>query len=669
MGNKYARLISLAVPLGILAAIVGLVIGGSIEQVEAGLPNPGSFVRYGLPVSRTVQDLTAAATVGLLVLAACVIPPATQSVKNDLVGLRARAVRFAAITSTAWLLSGALTLVLTYADVAGISPSSPGFTSQLGFFIRSFDIGRSMVAMLVIAAAVSIGTIVATRITTVGWLALGSVFALLPLALSGHVAGSQDHQTAVDSLAIHLVAVSIWAGGLTALVLLSPWMRENLGVSARRYSTLAGWCFALVAGSGLVNAWLRVGHWSGLATAYGVLVLVKAAALLLLGFAGWRHRRVLLPRIDGGDAPRRAFLRLATAEVLLMGTTIGVAVALSRSAPPVSQTTVTSGDPVAALLGFDLPGAMTVSHLLTTFYVEPIWLLVAVLAAAWYLVSVQRLRRRGDSWPVGRTISWVVGCVLLAWVTSGGPGVFGRVSFAGHMLQHMLLMMVVPLPLVLGSPVTLALRTLTARRDGSRGPREWLLEVVHSRVVRLLTYPAVAAALFVGSLVVFYYSPLFSVALSTHSGHMLMTLHFLLVGYLFSWVLVGSDPGPPRAPYPLRLVVLLATISFHAFFGIALMMSSAVLAPDWWASLGLHNTAALLADQHTGGAIAWSVGEIPTLILTLVVAITWSRADDRLAARSDRQADRDGDAELAAYNRRLAHLSARDDRDADGPSR
>ena len=669
MGNRHARLVGLAVPLGVVAALLGLVIGGSIEQDLAGLPDPGSFVRYGLPVARTVQDLTAAATVGLLVLAACVIPPASIAVKRELVGVRARAVRFAAITSTMWLLSGALTLVLTYADVAGISPSSPGFTSQLGFFVRSIDLGRSMLAMLVLAAAVSIGTIVATRMTTVGWLAVGSIVALLPLALSGHVAGSQDHQTAVDSLAVHLVAVSIWVGGLMALVLLSPWLRDLLGVCARRYSTVAGWCFALVAASGLINAWIRVGHWSALATPYGVLVLIKIAALGLLGVAGWRHRQVLLPRIGGGDGARRAFLRLATSEVLLMGATIGIAVALSRSAPPVSQTTVTEGNAVAALLGFDLPGALTFSHLVTAVYIEPIWLLGAVLAAAWYLGAVVRLHRRGDSWPVGRTISWVVGCVLLAWVTSGGPGVYGRVSFAGHMLQHMLLMMAVPLPLVLGSPATLALRTLTARRDGSRGPREWLLEILHSRVVRVLTFPAVAAALFVGSLVVFYYSPLFGVALSTHTGHMLMTLHFLLVGYLFCWVLVGSDPGPPRAPYPLRIAVLLATLSFHAFFGIALMMSSAVLAPDWWGSLGLHNTADLIANQHTGGAIAWSVGELPTLALTIVVAVMWSRADDRLAARSDRQADRDGDAELTAYNRRLAHLSARDEHEDQDPSR
>ena len=358
-------------------------------------------------------------------------PAGDNAVKSDLVGLRARAVRFAAITSTAWLLSGALTLVLSYADVAGISPSSPGFTSQLGFFVRSFDLGRSMVAMFVFAAAVSIGTIVATRMTTVGWLAHRidrRVATARVERTRRRFAGPPDRGRTASRSTSSRCRYGPAASPRSSL--LSPWLRENLGVSARRYSTIAGWCFGLVAASGLVNAWVRVGHWSALATPYGVLVLIKVAALGLLGLAGWRHRQVLLPRIDGGDGARRAFLRLATAEVLLMGATIGIAVALSRSAPPVSQTTVTAGNGVAALLGFDLPGALTFGHLVTAVYIEPIWLLGAVLAAAWYLAAVVRLHRRGDSWPVGRTISWVVGCVLLAWVTSGGPGVYGRVSLA-----------------------------------------------------------------------------------------------------------------------------------------------------------------------------------------------------------------------------------------------
>jgi putative copper resistance protein D len=659
---RAVRVAAAAVPVAVLLALGLLVATGQVEQPQQGLPDPGTVVRLGLPVVRTLQDLAAALTVGLLVAAVLFIPPASKSVAADLVGHRARAVRLAAISSTVWLFAGVATLILTYADVAGIAPTSPEFTQQLGYFLRSFDLGRAMLASLVVVALVSIGTMLATRINTAAWLAYGSLVALLPLALSGHAAGSDDHQAAVDSLAVHLVTVCLWAGGVAALVVLSPWLKDGLGVPTRRFSTLAGWCFVLVAGSGLLNAWLRLGSLSALATPYGGLVLAKAGLLVLLGAAGWQHRRSTLPAIDAGS--RSAFLRLAAVEVVLMGAAVGVAVALSRSAPPVSQTVATAGDPVAALLGFPFPPAVTAMKLLTRWYAEPLWLLVAGLGVLWYLRSVVRLHRRGDRWPVGRTVSWVAGCLVLVWATSGGPGVYGRISFTIHMFQHMTLMMVAPLLLVLGAPATLALRTLVPRHDGSRGPREWLLEVLHSRVLRVLAHPVVAAVLFVGSIFVFYYTPLFGLALSTHTGHMLMVLHFVAVGYLFCWVMVGPDPGPPRPAYPIRLLVLLATVTFHAFFGVALMMSGTVLAPDWWSSIGLTDNDALLADQHNGGGLVWGVSEMPTLVLVLIVAYLWSRADDREARTADRQADRDGDAELTAYNARLARLAARDEQEA-----
>jgi cytochrome c oxidase assembly factor CtaG len=664
MSSRYARTTALAVPLAVLTALVCLVAAGQLEQAQPGLPDAGALVRLGLPVTRTLQDLSAALTVGLLVLAAFVLPPSSAKVKNQLAGHRARAVRFAAVASTCWLLAGSLTLVLTYADVAGLAPTAPGFASQLGYFMRSFDLGRSMVASLVLAAMVSIGTMLATRMNTAGWLAVLSVVALLPLALSGHAAGSDDHQAAVDSLGAHLVGVSVWVGGLAAVVLLSPWVGDTLPVTVRRYSTLAGGCFVVVALSGLVNAWLRLGSWSGLASAYGALVLVKTAALATLGLAGWWHRRRLLGALTDGPAGRRAFLRLATGEVLVMAATIGVAVALSRSAPPVSQTTVPAGEAVRALLGYPFPPPLTAARLLTSWYLEPVWASIAVLALGWYLVAVRRLRRRGDSWPLGRTMTWSAGCVLLLWTTSGGPAVYGRVQFSAHMIQHMTLMMVTPMLLVVGTPVTLALRTLVPRQDGSRGPREWLLAAIHSRALRLLAHPLVAAGLFLGSLVVFYYTPLLGAALSTHTGHMMMTAHFLAIGYLFAWVIMGTDPGPARAAYPVRLLVLLVTVSAHAFFGIGIIATSTVMAPDWWASIGLRDTAALLADQHTGGGIAWGLAEVPTIVMAVIVAVLWSRSDDREARRTDRQADRDGDADLVAYNRFLASMASTEERAA-----
>jgi len=207
-----------------------------------------------------------------------------------------------------------------------------------------------------------------------------------------------------------------------------------------------------------------------------------------------------------------------------------------------------------------------------------------------------------------------------------------------------------------GAPITLALRSVRKRDDGSRGVREWLMLIVHSRYFSILANPVVAAVLFAGSLWVFYYSPLFRWATVEHVGHQWMIIHFLATGYLFVQSLIGIDPVPNRPPYPLRLVVLLATMAFHAFFGLSLMTGTGLLLADWYGAMGWGLDA--LADQQAGGGIAWSVGEIPTVSLAIAVAVMWSRSDARESKRYDRKAERDNDAELEAYNAMLAERAA-----------
>ena len=260
-----------------------------------------------------------------------------------------------------------------------------------------------------------------------------------------------------------------------------------------------------------------------------------------------------------------------------------------------------------------------------------------------------------------RTVSWVAGWLIFVWATNGAAGVYGRVLFSAHMTLHMTISMVAPILLVLAAPVTLALRALKPRPDKTLGPREMVLGLVHSRFLRVLANPIVAAALFFGSLVVFYYSPLFELALRTHTGHVLMVTHFLLTGYLFAWVLIGVDPGPPKWSPSLRLLVLFATISFHAFFGVALTTGTTLLAPSFFEQLRPAVARPTCSSTSTTrGAVAWGIGELPTLLLALLVAAAWVRTDAAETRRRDRQADRDGDAELKAYNARLAAAAARD---------
>jgi len=161
-----------------------------------------------------------------------------------------------------------------------------------------------------------------------------------------------------------------------------------------------------------------------------------------------------------------------------------------------------------------------------------------------------------------------------------------RICLASTCWGHMLLSMAVPLLLVLGAPITLASRAIVARKDGSRGAREWILVAVHSKYLAIIGHPVVAASIFGLSLIVFYYSPLFEWALKDHLGHLWMTAHFVFSGYLFAQSLIGIDPSPHNPPYPLRLIIVLATMAFHAFFGLSIILGTSLLVPDWYGAMG-----------------------------------------------------------------------------------
>jgi putative copper resistance protein D len=641
-----------------LAAVLGLLLTGA--AAPSLIFDPGPLVRWGLPVVTVLGDLAAAGTIGILMLTALACPvvaPAAGS--GHVVKSRAFApgLRAVSVAAGVWTITTVLQTTLQYSQTSGTSLDDPDFGTQLAAFVRSTEPGHGFLVTGLVAATVTAVAAGASTIGTAGFLTVLSLVGLIPPALAGHAAGTSDHETAVTGLGLHLLGVCAWAGGLIGLLVLRSRLGAALPAAARRYSTLAGWAFVLVTVSGLINAVIRVPHLSGLASSYGVLLLLKVAAIVLLGVAGLLHRRRTLPELDAG-APG-AFARLAGVELVIMAAATGLAAALAASAPP---STGARPSPTLAIsvTGYPLPEEPTVSSWFTQWQPDLFWLVLAGLAVGLYLAGLIRLHARGDRWPALQAISWFVGVVLLVYVTSGPPAAYGRVLFSAHMLGHMALSMLVPMFLVLGGPVTLALRALTPRGDGSRGAREWVVATVESRYSRLLSFPPLAAFLFAGSLVFFYFSPLFGIALRTHVGHELMHVHFLFAGYLFAWVLVGVDPGPHRPSPPLRLVTLLATMGFHAFFGVELMSTTTVLEPGYFGGLGRTWGAGLLADQKLGGGMAWAIGDIPAIALALVIAVQWARSDDREARRLDRAADRDGDADLVAYNAMLARIAVVD---------
>ena len=640
-----------ALPAAGLVALAALFAAGTFSGAFTAFANftdPGAVVRWGAPVATVLTELSLAVTVGALALAACVLP------RGPLVD---RALGVAGVAAGLWTLAALVQLVLRFSWSFYVPLDSPSFGTALMEYVSNIEIGRTYLGIVIVAALTA----------AVALLVRGSVGALCTLALplvalgmqssTGHAAGAASHDVAISALFLHLGGAALWIGGLGAIALIGLRYAVTADV-IRRYSEIALWCFVAVAVSGLVSAWIRIGSLEGLSTDYGLLLVVKAALLIVLGSLGYLHRSTVVARLSAGTTTRNAaiglFWRLAAVEVGVMGAVSGVAVALGSTAPPVPDDEIADPTPAELVTGHPLPPEPTTLRWLTEFQWDVILAFACAAALFVYVRWTLRLRRRGDAWPVGRTISWCLGILVLFWATNGGAAAYGHVLFSAHMVQHMILAMVVPLFLVLAAPVTLLVRAVPARKDGSRGPREWVLVLVHSAFGRFMANPVVAAVLFAGGMIVFYFTPLFELALTTYAGHLWMVAHFTLVGYLFANALVGVDPGPSRPGYPLRLVLLFATMAFHAFFGVTLTSGTALLVPDWFGLMGRPWGLSAIEDQQTGGAVAWGIGELPTLLLAVGVAISWARSDAREAKRSDRKAERDGDAELEAYNKMLA---------------
>lgn len=640
--------------LGLVAIVVVLAataFGGGAAALELG--DPGPLVRWSIPILRTLHDAAAAVTVGALVVGAFLVPETTRTTRRETLA------RLAGGAAIVWFLAGLGRMLTDFASLAGIPLTDPQYLSQLVAFVWDLDSTRTAVISSVIVAVIAVTVPLAKSKGALAWAAAASILALLPLALAGHSAASLDHMSGVNALAFHLVSATVWIGGLVALLVIRPSLGTHLAVTTRRYSSIAAWCFVLLVSSGLLATWINIGGLDGLDSRYGVLLILKAVAAVVLGVIGWWHRSRTIAALEAGAKGAAPFVRLAIGEVAVMATAMGLGVAVGRTPTPDSA----EAPPrtiVYDLSGYPDPGPPSSTSWLTTWQVDWLWLAVSVIAIVVYVRWALRLRARGDHWPVLRTISWVLGWVVFFYFTSAGPGVYGKVLFSWHMIEHMGVAMIAPLLMVPGAPITLALRAMRARKDKTLGPREVILAIVHSSYLRVLANPAVAASLFFFSLAIFYYSPLFELAMRTHTGHVLMMAHFLASGYMFVWVLIGIDPGPKRWPPLALLVVLLATISFHAFFGVILTQSTELLAPDYFGRLDLQWMTDPAADQRKGGAIAWGVGEAPTLVLAMAVAWQWMRSDGRETTRRDRRADRDGDLELEAYNRHLAELGRRD---------
>ena len=564
------------------------------------------------------------------------------------------------VSGLTWFIGSVGTILFTLATILDQPLSFALDATVLRSFITQITLGQYLFFQCLVALFITFAAIRVNKILTVIFLLILTLLGLVAPVFQSHAASSGSHALAIGSLVIHVVALSLWVGGVITLALLDP---EDRPIAVPRFSEIALWAAIAVVLSGTANAWARLDFKEAWNSAYAWVVIGKVVLTISLITIAYLHRKNLARR---SSIDWKGFARLIFAESLIMVATVAMGAWLSTNQPP-SRPEPVKFDSGLAIVGISTPAEPTWSRILFSYEPDALMIGILVTALALYIKGVVILTKRGDKWPVGRTISFAIGISAVDFATSGGLGLYAHFSFSWHMVAHMTLGMIAPIAIVLGAPITLALRTLPQGRNSEeRGVRGTLLSALHSRYSSIIVNPVGALIIFDGSLFLLYFTSLFGKLMSTHAGHLFMNLHFLLAGFLFFHVIIGIDPNPKRPPFLVRIVTLLAAMSIHAFFSIALMSSSTLIDSGYFASLQTPWVGDLLTDQNKGGAIGWAMGEIPNLIALIVTFIMWTRDDAREARRIDRSAERMAAMgqpdELAQYNKYLQELADRERR-------
>ncbi|NQW91562.1 bifunctional copper resistance protein CopD/cytochrome c oxidase assembly protein [Curtobacterium sp. VKM Ac-2861] len=625
--NRIARIAGPAVLLlvGFVALLTALVIGGGANA--ALIADPGALVRFGLPISRLVVDLSAAATIGGLALATVGVSRSGPEWN--------RAIDVAAAASGLWTVSSAVTTFFTFLSVAGSKISiDEQFGQSMGVFLTGTDLGLAWLVTVLVAAAV---TVLCFAVRSRGMVALTagvSMIGLIPLAQQGHAAGTASHDAAVTALGLHLVGAALWVGGLTMLVLLRGVLPgDRLAVVVARYSSIALGCFVLVAVSGVASAQIRVGALSNLFTPYGTLVLVKIGAIVAIGVLGAVQRQRAIRSLTEAPARHRPFWTLIVVELAVMGVASGFAAALGRTATPVDQIALSkTTDPSPAELLTDdlLPHAPGAWGWLTQWNIDLFWLMAAVLLAATYAAGVVRLRRAGVHWPVRRSVAAALAIISLVVATSGSLHQYDRFLVSANVGAHVLLGLVVPALVWAAAPVVLIRAAVHPRDDDSTGVREWTGVLVDNAAVRYLVQPFPAFLLAAAVWWAYFATDAVRWSVSDSTGRTVIDVGFLLVGLLamptlFTPIAVGQQ-YPTRGAAVVRIVGAAVVAAGAVSLGVAMRGPLGLLQASWFGAMGRTWGPDPLVDQARGGLVLVVAGVLLLVAVVVVVLVQLRRA-------------------------------------------
>ncbi|MGN8048388.1 cytochrome c oxidase assembly protein [Curtobacterium sp. 22159] len=625
--NRIARIAGPAVLLlvGFVSLLVALVIGGGANA--ALIADPGAVVRFGLPIARLVVDLSAATAIGGLALATVGLSRTAPEWN--------RAIDVAAGAAGVWTVASAVTTFFTFLSVAGSKVSiDEQFGQSMGVFLTGTDLGLAWLVTVLVAAAV---TVLCFAVRSRGMVALTAgvaMIGLIPLAQQGHAAGTASHDAAVTALGLHLVGAALWVGGLVMLVLLRPVVGgQRLAAVVGRYSSIALGCFVLVAVSGVASAQIRIGSFSNLFTAYGVLVLVKIAAIIAIGVLGAVQRRRAIRSLSVAPGRRGPFWWLVLAELAVMGVASGFAAALGRTATPVDQIALsktTNPSPAELLTDDALPHDPGAWGWLTAWNTDLFWLMAAVLLAAAYAAGVVRLRRNGVRWPARRSIAAGIALVSLVVATSGSLHTYDRFLVSANVGAHLLLGLVVPALVWAAAPVQLIRAAVHPRDDDSTGVREWTAVLLDNAAVRYLVQPFPAFLLLAAIWWAFFATEALRWSVSDSTGRTVIDLVFLLVGLLAVPTLCTPVAAGARLPSVSAAVVRIAGAvvvgAGLVSLGIAFRGPLGLVQASWFGAMGRTWGPEPLVDQARAGVLFVIAGIAVVVAVTGVVAVALVRS-------------------------------------------
>ncbi|MFZ9353911.1 MAG: cytochrome c oxidase assembly protein [Candidatus Nanopelagicales bacterium] len=464
----------------------------------------------------------------------------------------------------------------------------------------------------------------------------------LPTLLS-HGGGISTHNWAIAAGFFHGIFTSLWISGLLGIGIIyfnKLISKDNKLIALTKFSHIANISVIGLFISGIVNAATRLNSFNELISSnYGQIILLKNVLFALALITALKIRTKIKSNIS----------KLLLTEVSILLFIFGVSVALASTAFP--RTGNAAFNLIESVTGLPEPQKFEWSYALTTFSIEPFTLFVGLIALITYLVGYIKLIKRGDKWPLSRVIFWSLGILLAIYVTNTMLGRYAILMFSAHMTVHMILAMVVPILLPLAAPLTLALRVLKPSSDPDlRNLREWIVALINSNYLKIASHPIIAFFIFAAGTWALYFSPLLTVLMRSHLGHLFMDAHFVLAGYLFFWLIIGKDPAPRNIPDVLKLGIVFAAAVFHGIFGFITYSSQTSLGGGWFSEIKPSWLENPIADQQLGGGIAWGFGEIPTIIVLLILVYQW-------ASRDEKQAKRVTAKEIDDYNEYLKSLN------------